>query len=92
MNSKKSRESTPPVPPELKALIEKKPTSSLIEEAKKYKSADEFIQNKFVKKEKLKEGLSDYKISVKNGYVEFSIDRESGELIIDQIAAYEKNK
>lgn len=57
----------------------------------KAKNLDEFISQNYFKVERNKSpSRSEYKITNENGYLEFSIDKENGELIIDMVEAYKK--
>ena len=62
-------------------------------EAKKAKNIDEFINQNYFKVERNKlPSRSDYKITNANGYLEFSIDKDNWELIIDMVEAYKKGQ
>jgi hypothetical protein len=79
------------------ALVqEAKPTSipkDIELQANKAKNVDEFINNNYFKVERNKSpSRSDYKITNTNGYLEFSIDKDNGELIIDMVEAYKKGQ
>lgn len=85
-----------PAKPLVPIAKEAKPTSipkDIELQANKAKNVDEFINNNYFKVERNKSpSRSDYKITNTNGYLEFSIDKDNGELIIDMVEAYKKGQ